>query len=260
MSHAHPHRPRTETPRGLAAFVRRRFERGARYGLGLTLAAAVTFVAVWVFVQMFSAFTDAGGVAAADRAVMEAMESVVSDELTPWVVRLTTIGGTAALTLFVVAVGIGLIVFRRRWEALQLVVASGLGGLVVLGLKATFARPRPAEQVISATGFSFPSGHAFASMVFYGTLLTIVWQITDRWAWRAVAAVALPLLILSIGASRLYLNVHYLTDVVAGFAAGFVWLTAVYFVVDGVEHRRKRREQAATNAEQGTTVHGHAAA
>lgn len=249
---AAPHRPSTETVHGLVAFLRRRFARGARYGLGLTLAGVFTFGALAVFVEMEDAFTDAGGVAEVDYAVMSAMEQVVSDEMTPWIVGLTDTGGTAGLTVLVVLVGLGLIVFRRRWEALQLVLASGLGGFVVLGLKHTFTRPRPAEQVIQATGYSFPSGHAFAAMVFYGTLLTIVWQITDKAVWRLLAAVVCPLMILALGASRLYLNVHYLTDVVAGFASGLVWLVAVYFVVDGVEHRRKRREQEITNEVQGT--------
>ena len=233
-------------------FVRARFAWGPRYGLGLTLAVAVTFGALWAFVELEDTFTDAGGVAEIDEAAMALARSVVSDELTPWVVRLTDTGSTVAFTGLVVAVALALVLVRRRWEALQLVLASGLGGLVVLGLKAVFSRPRPAEQLIEATGFSFPSGHSFAAMVFYGTVLSIVWQVTDRWLWRALATVLCPLLILSIGLSRVYLNVHYVTDVMAGFAAGFVWLVAVYLVVDGVEHRRKRREQAAKNAEQGT--------
>lgn len=246
------HLPSTETVHGLTAFLRRRFSRGARYGLGLTLAVVFTFGSLAIFVEMEDAFTDAGGIAAADYAVMNVMEQVVTDEMTPWIVGLTDTGGTVGLTILVVIIAIGLIVFRRRWEALQLVLASGLGGLVNLGLKHTFVRPRPAEQVIQATGYSFPSGHAFAAMVFYGTLLTIVWQITDKTVWRVLAAIICPLMILALGASRLYLNVHYLTDVVGGYASGFVWLVAVYLVVDGVEHHRKRREQAISNAVQGT--------
>ena len=234
------------------SFVRARLTWGARYGLGLTLAVVATFAALWVFVEMEDAFTDAGGIAEIDRAVMGAMQAVVSDSLTPWVVRLTDTGSTVAFTVLVVLVALALLFARRWWEALQLVVASGVGGFVVLGLKATFERPRPAEQVIQATGFSFPSGHSFAAMVFYGTVLTIVWQITDRTLWRVLAAVLCPLAIAAIGASRLYLNVHYVTDVVAGFASGLVWLTAVYLVVDGVEHRRKRSEQAAQNIAQNT--------
>lgn len=253
-------RPSTETVHGFTAFLRRRFSRGARYGLGLTLAVVLTFGALAVFVEMEDAFTDAGGVAEVDYAVMDVMNQVVTDEMTPWIVGLTDTGGTVGLSILVVIIATALIVFRRRWEALQLVLASGLGGLVILGLKYTFTRPRPAEQVIEATGYSFPSGHAFAAMVFYGTLLTIVWQITDKVVWRVLAAVVCPLMILALGASRLYLNVHYLTDVVAGFASGFVWLVAVYFVIDGVEHRRKRREQAITNAVQGTVEEETAAA
>ncbi|WP_412060265.1 phosphatase PAP2 family protein [Rubrivirga sp. IMCC45206] len=237
---------------GFARFLRARLSWGARYGLGLTLAVAATFAALAAFVALEDTFTDAGGVAEVDYAVMDVARSVVSDDLTPLVVGLTDTGSTVAFTVLVVLVAGLLVAFRRRWEALQLVLASGLGGFVVLGLKTVFARPRPAEQVIQATGFSFPSGHSFAAMVFYGTVLTIVWQITDKPVWRALAAVVCPLMIVAIGLSRVYLNVHYITDVLAGFASGFVWLTAVYLVVDGVEHRRKRAEQAATNKAQHT--------
>lgn len=233
-------------------FVRARFRLGARYGLGLTLAVVATFAALGAFVVLEDTFTDAGGIAEIDYAAMEVARSIVSDDLTPWVIRLTDTGSTVAFTILVVLVALALIVFRRRWEALQLIIASGLGGLVVLGLKSTFQRPRPAEKLIEATGFSFPSGHSFAAMVFYGTVLTIVWQITDRWAWRIAAAVVFPLMILAIGLSRVYLNVHYVTDVMAGFASGLVWVVAVYLVVDGVEHARKRGEQARQNLAQGT--------
>ncbi|WP_412068187.1 phosphatase PAP2 family protein [Rubrivirga sp. IMCC43871] len=237
---------------GVARFLRARLSWGARYGLGLTLAVVATFGALAAFVELQDTYSDAGGIADVDRATMELARSIVSDDLTPLVVGLTDSGSTVAFVVLVVTVAILLLVFRRRWEALQLVLASGLGGFVVLGLKTVFARPRPAEQVIQATGFSFPSGHAFASTVFYGTVLTIVWQITDKPLWRALAAVLCPLMILAIGLSRVYLNVHYVTDVLAGFASGFVWLTAVYLVVDGVEHRRKRAGQAETNRAQHT--------
>ena len=244
-----PDRPALDAAR---QFARARLARGGRYGLGLTLAVAATFVAFGVFVAMLRAFSSAGGVAEVDRAVMAAVRPLVTDALTPWVVALTDSGSTVSLTVLVVLVAGGLLVAQRWWEALQLVAASGVGGLVVRGLKEVFERPRPVDQVIDATGFSFPSGHAFAATVFYGTLLTIVWQVTDRVVWRTAAAVLFPLTAVAIGLSRIYLNVHYATDVVAGFAAGLVWLTAVYLVVDGVEHGRKRAEQAAQNVEQGT--------
>ncbi len=244
--------PATDQTSSYVQFLRDRLAWGARYGLGLTLAVAATFGALAAIVELQETYTEAGGIAEVDYAAMEVARSVVSEDLTPFVVGLTDAGSTVAFVVLVVAVAILLLAFRRRWEALQLVLASGLGGFVVLGLKAVFARPRPAEQIIQATGFSFPSGHAFASTVFYGTVLTIVWQITDKPLWRALAAVLCPLMILAIGLSRVYLNVHYVTDVLAGFASGFVWLTAVYLVVDGVEHRLKRAEQAATNQAQHT--------
>ena len=120
-------------------------------------------------------------------------------------------------------------------------LASGLGGLVVLGLKTLFHRARPTDQVIHATGYSLPSGHAFASTVFYGMMVYLVWRLA-RPAWvRWLATVLGVGLIGAVGLSRVYLNVHFLTDVVAGWAAGTAWLVAVLIVVYVVETRWGRR-------------------
>ena len=117
------------------------------------------------------------------------------------------------------------------------------GGLVVLGLKALFARDRPADQIIQATGFSFPSGHAFASTVFYGMMVYLVFRLTERTWARAMAVVIGPLMILSVGLSRVYLNVHYLSDVLGGWLAGATWLGACLLVIDVVETRYRSRSE-----------------
>ncbi|MEM1116487.1 MAG: phosphatase PAP2 family protein [Bacteroidota bacterium] len=210
-------------------------------GLGLTLAGLVVACAIGLFVALRAAYVRAGGIAPMDRAAMDVARSVASDALTPWVILLTDSGSTVAFVILVTLVALVLLRSRRRWEAVQLIAASGLGGLVVRSLKEVFGRPRPAEMLIEAGGLSFPSGHAFAATVFYGTLLSVVWQVTGRTVWRLLAAVLCPVMFVAIGLSRVYLSVHYLTDVLAGFAAGLAWVVIVYVVVSGVEHRWDRR-------------------
>ena len=146
-------------------------------------------------------------------------------------------------TLVVGVVGVaGVLAGRRQyWAAFRVVFASGVGGLVVLGLKLLFSRERPMEQVIEATGYSFPSGHAFGSTVFYGMMLYLTWRLTTDRRMRAAAAVVFPLVFLAVGLSRVYLNVHYLTDVVAGWLAGGAWLVASLLLVDVVETRTRSR-------------------
>jgi undecaprenyl-diphosphatase len=110
----------------------------------------------------------------------------------------------------------------RRWDALSLLLAAAGGQGVVYGLKALFHRARP-EAVFASLGYSFPSGHAFAAVTLYGMLA--YWLARGQERPRAVGVWGAGiLLILLIGFSRIYLGVHYASDVAAGFAAGLPWL------------------------------------
>src|SRR5207253_5489188 len=94
--------------------------------------------------------------------------------------------------------------------------------------KTTFHRARPVQVVgiIAAQQYSFPSGHAMVSAAFYFYLAYLCWRLV-RGAWRFVLIGGLVLLAVSIGASRIYLEAHYLSDVIAGYIAGFVWADTV---------------------------------
>ncbi|WHF50371.1 phosphatase PAP2 family protein [Chryseobacterium gotjawalense] len=103
---------------------------------------------------------------------------------------------------------------------------AGIGGLVLIGLaKVLFRRPRPHYPLeFPETGYSFPSGHATFSFIFYGTLAYFVWLSRIPKALKLFLMFFLMLLSLSIGISRIYLRVHYPSDVAAGFCLGYSWL------------------------------------
>ena len=227
------------------SFWRRRLARSGPYGLGVTLAFAGVAAAVWGVAEIAQAVAGTTGLARLDARAHEVLYRAfgASPELGQAV---TWFGNNATLVALVVLTAGGLALARRPWAAFRVVLASGVGGLVVRGLKHLFARARPLDRIIPAEGYSFPSGHAFASTVFYGMCLYLVWRLTDR-AWaRALAAVVFPVLIVGVGLSRVYLNVHYLTDVAAGWLAGGAWLGASLLVVHAVETRsRDRAERAA---------------
>ncbi|HYH06657.1 MAG TPA: phosphatase PAP2 family protein [Thermoanaerobaculia bacterium] len=137
----------------------------------------------------------------------------------------TPVGLGAIATL--VAIGLGI---RKRWRwAAYLFLTSAIGGLLNLQLKAWFARARPelAEALRDAHGYSFPSGHAMGSTIVFGALAYLAFRIITRWRWRAAALAFACSMILSIAASRIYLGVHWISDVAAGIAAGLIWLAAV---------------------------------
>ncbi|WP_426490738.1 phosphatase PAP2 family protein [Hymenobacter sp. 102] len=134
-----------------------------------------------------------------------------------------------------------LLMRRHRWYSL-LVPVVALGSITLnLVLKQLYNRPRPLLPLTSASGLSFPSGHAMISASFYGLLIYLVWTNVRRPVWRYGVVVALSLLILLIGLTRVYLRVHYATDVLAGFTAGLGWLVVAIPVLKQLEIQAKKR-------------------
>ncbi len=228
-------------------FLRRRLARGVPYGLGFTLAFAAVAAFVWGFAKVVDAITERDDLYRFDGVAHDAVYNFFggSPDLG---LAVTWFGNNTTLIGLVVLVSLGLVLAKRYWAAFRVVFASGVGGLVVMGLKALFARDRPLEQVVTAHGYSFPSGHAFASTVFYGMMVYLVWRLTKN-VWARIAASVLgPLLFLTVGFSRVYLNVHFLTDVVGGWLAGGAWLVASLLLVDVIETRTRERGEAVEEA------------
>ncbi|RIW35145.1 PAP2 family protein [Bacillus salacetis] len=118
-----------------------------------------------------------------------------------------------------------------------------LGGGFNWLLKEYFKRQRPdIEALVEQGGYSFPSGHSMGSFILYGALAFAVFRLYDhRWS-KFIGAAALLLLVLLIGLSRIYLGVHYPSDILGGFSAGGVWLAfsiLVYTFIKGARPWRK---------------------
>jgi undecaprenyl-diphosphatase len=160
------------------------------------------------------------------------------------------VGKSSVLAVLSVVVGIVLLKVkaRRRFAAFAATMIGG--GLLNVFLKNYFQRARPDESLWlgSASGFSFPSGHSMGAMLFFGGLAYVLYFTFERKLLERFAAVAACVLaILVIGASRIYLNVHYLSDVVAGFLGGLFWIGVCVSATEGwvrVRDRLRRRESA----------------
>jgi undecaprenyl-diphosphatase len=142
---------------------------------------------------------------------------------------LTTLG--EALWLGIIIGVAAILAWRARlWvEAVGLVVAAVGAGLILQGLKLFFQRARPSlfPGLFKLTSYSFPSGHALGSLVCYGILAYVLLRFIQR-RWVKIALIAATvLLVLGIGLSRVYLGVHYPTDILGGYIAGAIWLTIV---------------------------------
>lgn len=148
------------------------------------------------------------------------------DSLISW---LTRTGGVLAIPAFFAAIAAFFFLKRRANAWFFGVSVAGAYALNLLA-KLFFQRGRPAlwEGPIHETNYSFPSGHAMVSMAIAMAFICIAWR--TKWRWPvAVAAFGSSLL---IGFSRLYLGVHYPTDVIGGWLAAMVWVCGLYFILD----------------------------
>jgi undecaprenyl-diphosphatase len=182
-----------------------------------------------------------GDTQAADEAVLRWVHARSTPFLNEVAVEITALGGSATVVMVVLVASVFLWVAEHRWSVLLLWVAM-LGETVLsIALKAAFARPRPDVfpwQVENVKLASFPSGHAMTAAVVYLTVAYLVMRLEARRALRTVTLTAAVLLVVVIGLSRIYLGVHYPSDVVAGWVAGFAWAT---FCTLGIEMLRVRR-------------------
>jgi len=145
---------------------------------------------------------------------------------------LTFLGEPNLLLILSVSLGIILWVRKHRSEATTIAI-TGAGAIALnLLLKTLFARARPQlwERTVDVRFYSFPSGHAMISMVIYGLLGYLLGSRFPKQRWLIYSLTVV--LVAAIGFSRLYLGVHWPTDVIAGYAAGLIWLMACIFSLE----------------------------
>jgi len=141
----------------------------------------------------------------------------------PWLQILrgvTALGGGAVVTGVTTATTLALLARHRRRDALATISTVALGSAVRYALHCAVARPRPSKPHIHVTGTAFPSGHTTAAVLLYGTLARLA---GGGWAWLPALALAS-----SVGASRILLRAHWLSDVVAAFAFAAGWMSGVH--------------------------------
>ena len=135
-----------------------------------------------------------------------------------------------------------LFIKKHRWYSIKIPVVALSSLLLMFTLKYIFRRNRPLTPLLQeAGGYSFPSGHAMISFTFYGLLIYLVWQNVKKSWLKLLMTFGLTLLIFIIGVSRVYLRVHYASDVIAGFCVGCMWLLLSVWILGKIE-RFSRKE------------------
>ena len=180
-----------------------------------------------------------------DQAAFGLVAELRSDAFTELLKFVTYFGSVR----FFVSVPVALILFflffkKWRWYSLYIFLSTAGSAALNQYLKNSFGRERPVTAFYPQGGFSFPSGHAMIGAAFYGILVYLIWKNTPNNWVRWLACGLLVCWQLLIGFSRVYLNVHYATDVLAGLSAGIFWCALVVVLAKQVEqffYFRERR-------------------
>lgn len=227
-------------PRGLLRFTLR----VRREGRLLAAGFAVTLSA-WLFVAIADEVAE-GDTGAFDRTLLLALRNPAdpTDPIGPaWLEiaarDLTTLGGFAVIGLITTVAVAFLLLTGRKGAAALTVLSIGGGTLLSTALKQWFDRPRPdlVPHVVDVYTTSFPSGHATMTAIAYLTLGALLMRVLPERRLKAFAMGTAVAIVLIVGASRVYLGVHWPTDVLAGWAVGFGWAAAWWMVVALLQRR-----------------------
>lgn len=172
-----------------------------------------------------------------DRAANQTVNDHATDPVTGWAFVITMLGSSYVLIAVAVSAALGL-TLRGRWRAaVAIVVAYVITDATVAVVKLIVSRPRPDASLTEANGFSFPSGHSAMSMAVYGCLAFALAR-ACRGFPRVACALVGAALVVAIGLSRIYLGVHYPSDVLAGWITGAAILIATWLVASRLQPRR----------------------
>jgi undecaprenyl-diphosphatase len=230
---------RLATPVG---FLAARLSPRGYLGLQLTVGMLLIVLGGWLFGGVAEDVLHGDPLVEVDRAVAIFFHRHAAPRFTLAMRAVSFCGGPATLLAAAFVVSLYLAWRRRFADMWMVILALGGGELLNVILKLIFARQRPTfvEPLTMLKTYSFPSGHTTGATIFYGLAAYLIARGIKSWTWRVLAVVAAVLIVLLIGFSRIYLEAHYLSDVLGGFGVGIVWLASV---VTGMETLRRRREE-----------------
>ena len=202
--------------------VSRRAELALRLGVGALLLIA----AAWLFGAIAEDVVTSDRLTVLDVQLARWLREQATPALTRWMLFVTNLHSTVAVSCYAAVVA-AVLAWRRKWRRLATVFACVGGGLLVnVLMKLAFHRARPVldDPLLTLSSYSFPSGHVAGSTIAYGLVVAWVFGRTRRPLWRVLAVVGASAAIALVAFTRMYLGVHYLSDVVAAFAEGVAWL------------------------------------
>jgi undecaprenyl-diphosphatase len=232
-------------------FIRRFFREKLHYKAEDLPYYITILVAFILFVVGLNAFVDLTEELVNDN--LNAFDAAITTEVVKWreerltlfLIFITHVGNTTGYLVIMAILVAYFLIRHRSWKfILQTVVVLLLATLSNIALKEVFNRTRPdIEHLVAVHSLSYPSGHAMSAMGFYGFLIFLTARYKMNLLLKFSLIFVLASLIFLIGLSRVYLGVHFPSDVVAGFIGGLIWVTFCAIVFDVIDLYRKRQQR-----------------
>lgn len=221
----------------LVVFLTERLSPQNYLGLHLTAGFFLSAIFIVILGKIIEDILTGEPLVVVDRWVIEHILYFRTPSVTKAAMVFTQLGGTAMILSGSAMVSAYLFI-KKRFDYLLTLLAAVLGGnILVLMLKISIHRPRPERPLVEAAGFSFPSGHAMMSVIFYGLTAYFLIRAVKSWRLQVFVVLTVVFMVFLIGFTRIYLQSHYLSDILAGYAGGLFWLTVC---VTGLEIYKKK--------------------
>ncbi len=229
----------------LKRFLQARLSRESFLGLHFTLGILLLTAATWIFADLAEDVATGDPLTITDARFSNWLHAQANPLLTKVMLLITNVHSTIGVA--VMTLGVSIYLWRqqlRHWVFTFLLTVYG-GMILNFWLKGVFQRARPHfdDPLLTSTSYSFPSGHTMMATVLYGTLTAIVFARMHDWRWRFLSIVLALILIALVGFSRIYLGVHYLSDVLGAMAEGAAWLALCLTAIGTMRRGRKKRQK-----------------
>ncbi|MFB3925429.1 MAG: phosphatase PAP2 family protein [Syntrophales bacterium] len=203
--------------------------------LGLLMAAWIgSALLLWMCAATAALLLENKWIAAMDSRILESVRHFKSPAVTKFMTAVSMSGGAVFLTSCGILLGIYLFRARKIPDLIGFAFTMIGGSFLFLLLNVHIRRPRPVSEFhfVKSSGWSFPSGHAMTAVLFYGMATYLICNHVHTWSLKVLAAAMAGIIVVLIGLSRIYFQVHYLTDILAGYAFGLFWLFVCIICVE----------------------------
>ena len=219
-------------------FIKKRLTPSEKYGLYLTIGILITLFFIYLFFGIIRDYVGQEALIRADLRIINLISHFRSSSMNQFMLFVTYLAKAEIITIAVIF-SLIILLLLRKWSYFRSLLIFVLGGeLFVWIIKNIVERPRPplTESLVIETSYSFPSGHSFIAIAFYGLITFFLFEsLKKRWLKNISLTLGL-ILVLLIGASRIYLGAHWPSDVLASYASGLAWLS----IIITISHIKKK--------------------